>query len=169
MPGEAVKIPSSLTPSSQEMLTQAEVLLASPAKDVDELGLICAPFQLSGFQQVLVGSGRQQSPSQGAAHIGLCPSTGALGAHPPFAGLGLDGPSATSPVPAQMPPIPVTCQVSPWHPAPPGPRSPHHLLPWCPVGQRWAQPCQAQAPTTYRGLDRWTYLKQNDKHLLEVA
>lgn len=40
------------------MLTQAEVLLASPAEDVDELGLIRAPFQLTSFQQVLVGWGR---------------------------------------------------------------------------------------------------------------
>lgn len=87
MPGEAAKIPSGPAPSLQEMLTQAEVLLASPAKDVDELGLIRAPFQLSSFQQVLVGWGRWQSPTQGAAHMGLCPSTGALGANPPFTGL----------------------------------------------------------------------------------
>lgn len=58
MPGEAAKVPSSPTLSSQEMLTQAEVLLASPAEDVDELGLIRAPFQLASFQQVLVGWGR---------------------------------------------------------------------------------------------------------------
>lgn len=82
MPGEAAKIPSSLTPSSQEMLTQAEVLLASPAKDVDELGLICAPFQLSGFQQVLVGWGRQEPKSGCCSCRGLskhgcpwCPPT----------------------------------------------------------------------------------------------
>lgn len=58
MPVEAAKAHSSPAPSSQEMLTQAEVLLASPAKDVDELGLVCAPFLLTSFQQVLVGWGR---------------------------------------------------------------------------------------------------------------
>lgn len=62
MPGEAAKIHSSPAPSLQEMLTQAEVLLASPAKDVDELGLIRAPFLLTSFQQVLVGWGRWQRP-----------------------------------------------------------------------------------------------------------
>lgn len=47
------------------MLTQAEMLPAPPAKDVDELGLICAPFQLPSFQQVLAGWGRWHSLTQG--------------------------------------------------------------------------------------------------------
>lgn len=70
------------------MLTQAEMLPAPPAKDVDELGLVCAPFQLASFQQVLVEWGRWHSLTQGAA----------LGTHPPFAGLNPDCPSATSPI-----------------------------------------------------------------------
>lgn len=70
------------------MLTQAEMLPAPPAKDVDELGLVCAPFQLASFQQVLVEWGRWHSLTQGAA----------LGTHPPFAGLNPDRLSATSPI-----------------------------------------------------------------------
>lgn len=168
MPGEAAKIPSSPTPSSQEMLTQAEVLLASPAKDVDELGLIRAPFQLTSFQQVLVGWGRRKSPSQGCSRGALpehghpwhplaFPRTksGWFQCHQPC-------PCPDATCPSDLPSLTLaSCSTRPSLTT-----SSSSLVP---CGTETGSALLCTGTHHLQTLDRWTYLKQNNEHLLEVA
>lgn len=155
----------------EEVLTHAEVLLAPPAQDVDELRLVRAPFQLAGFQQVLVAWGRGQRGmergwrgdgeglSQGAARTGLCPRC-----PPPFAAQALG---------RAVPPAP---SLPGWHP-----RS--LTLASCstrsslttsssslvPCGTATGSALPGSGPRCRQGPDRRTYLEQNHEHLLEVS